>query len=766
MPRFDLFFVSGLILFLELACIRWVPAHVLYLSFFTNVVLLASFVGMSVGLLTARKPGREIDRTPYLLLGLIAAGLLVDALRGKLLRHTAVGDQARPDVVFFGTETSAIASVEFTVPIELIAGLFFLLTAAVFVGPGQELGRAFNRIPNRTTAYALDLLGSLTGIALFALCSTMQTPPVVWFGAVALALEYLLRQGGDRTAAPIRSGGNLVLPLVLAVGATTYSSGLWVQSGEHAVTVWSPYYRVDYNPRNSFITTNLIGHQQMFPLVPRSEPTSIRYELPYLLRGAAGLPAPKRILIIGSGSGNDLARATRWCPADSRIDAVEIDPVIRQIGRAAHPDMPYFDPRITSYLNDGRNFLRMAPDAEYDLVIFALVDSLVLHSGYSNLRLESYLFTQESFRDVARVLKPDGTAAIYNFFRQGWIVARIRDQLHTAFGAAPLVYTSPVLPGNHVPLDTTETISGFTLCFAARPDVIQRMRDGYAKGGGNLWVAAPGGEGQPAGVSFRQEKPPGERVWFPINPATVAESEGMIPATDDWPFLYVRQPDMPGLTVRGIGLTIVLSFVLWRMFRPKPLPASGDNVPPAGLIKSLQPLDVRAFLLGAGFMLIETKAVVQMALLFGSTWTVNTSVFAAVLVMALAGNLFAGWVKPANLTPYYIGLMIALGANILVSPDSFLGMDPTTQILTSCSLVFAPILFAGVIFPVSFARAEQPDRFFGANVAGALAGGLMENLSLLLGFQLLLLVAVGLYGLSSLFGRPGSEPTRKVEGYN
>ncbi|HEX3253937.1 MAG TPA: hypothetical protein VHS05_31170, partial [Pyrinomonadaceae bacterium] len=50
---FDLFLISFLILFLELAAIRWFPAHVLYLTFFTNMVLLATFLGMSVGCLAA-----------------------------------------------------------------------------------------------------------------------------------------------------------------------------------------------------------------------------------------------------------------------------------------------------------------------------------------------------------------------------------------------------------------------------------------------------------------------------------------------------------------------------------------------------------------------------------------------------------------------------------------------------------------------------------------------------------------------------------------
>src|SRR5687767_3961424 len=154
--RFDLFLISCLTLFLELACIRWFPSHVLFLTFFTNTVLLASFVGMSIGCLIARKPGREIHRTPVILAVALLAGLLTDAYGNKLERYLDVGRQADPEVVFFGTEASALQPKEFVVPIELFGALFFVLVAAALVGPGQELGRAFNRVPGRLPGYALN----------------------------------------------------------------------------------------------------------------------------------------------------------------------------------------------------------------------------------------------------------------------------------------------------------------------------------------------------------------------------------------------------------------------------------------------------------------------------------------------------------------------------------------------------------------------------------------------------------------------------------
>ena len=127
-------------------------------------------------------------------------------------------------------------------------------------------------------------------------------------------------------------------------------------------------------------------------------------------------------------------------------------------------------------------------------------------------------------------------------------------------------------------------------------------------------------------------------------------------------------------------------------------------------------------------------------------------VFAAVLLMSLAGNLIAMRLRPTNLTPYYALLFLSLLLNVLIPIDAFLGLSPALQIVGACLLAFAPVMFAGIVFAVSFARSSRPNQMFGANVAGALVGGLAENASMLLGFRYLILVAVGFYLLSSWGG--------------
>ena len=54
-PTTQLLLTSLLGLYVELLCIRWMPAHVRYLSYFSNFILLASFLGLGVGILTAKR---------------------------------------------------------------------------------------------------------------------------------------------------------------------------------------------------------------------------------------------------------------------------------------------------------------------------------------------------------------------------------------------------------------------------------------------------------------------------------------------------------------------------------------------------------------------------------------------------------------------------------------------------------------------------------------------------------------------------------------
>jgi hypothetical protein len=247
---------------------------------------------------------------------------------------------------------------------------------------------------------------------------------------------------------------------------------------------------------------------------------------------------------------------------------------------------------------------------------------------------------------------------------------------------------------------------------------------------------------QAGNSSLQQQGQPTQSEWQQFGLSRVLPVAGDLrAATDDWPFLYLRRPMIPSLTLRGVAVMAALALSLLFLFRPRASAANGQGAR----------LNAQMFLLGAGFMLIETKAVVLMALLFGSTWIVNSVVFFAVLVMILLANLWTIKLRPSRLWPYYAGLILTLLINCVVPLDFFLGMNRALQVVGSSLLVFAPVFFAGVVFAATFRRADAPDRAFGYNIAGAMLGGLAENSSMLLGFQYVVLVAVCFYALAALF---------------
>jgi hypothetical protein len=718
--RRDLFVGSSLFLFMELAFIRWLPAQVLFLTFFTNTVLLASFLGLSLGCLAAGHRRNYLAFTPVLLVVTMAAGAAMEWIRLALQDIIDVGkNAASPQMVYFGTEVRVRDLASFAIPIELVAGLFFLLVAATMIGVGQLLGRRFRAMSNPVEAYLINIGGSLAGVLLFNVFSWWLSP-LWWFGVVAAGLAYFLMRD---TPPKWWAIGFAIAAPVLLLAQEFFPVG--VIREKFPVESWSPYYRINYAPQARTIVVNLIGQQTM---LSRHDPYPA-YALPYLLNRDAGQPQFHDILIIGAGSGNDVSRTLEWAAPDARIDAVEIDPVILRLGRDDHPDRPYQDPRVATHLDDGRNFLRFTTK-KYDLIVFALIDSLVLHSSLSNIRLESYLFTKESMADVRSRLKPDGLFVMYNYFRQGWIVSRLAKTVEGVFQRPAVVLTMPYRER----IDTEQKAEGFTLFFEGpRADAIEKA---FQSGAAYLL---------PSDVAPTPSSPNGFKLGTETKsirflPTKVDTPADLRVATDVWPFLYLRNPMIPDLSRRGMAVIGIISLALLWIFGWR----TGKG--------AFTSLDARMLLLGAGFMLLETKAVVHMAVMFGSTWIVNTVVFSAVLVMILAANLWVLKRHVAGVVPYYVALVLMLAVNIAVPLDSFLGWPRILQGVAAGALVLSPVFFAGVIFAKSFDKAKKPEQALAYNTAGAILGGIAETSSLLIGFQWLLAVAAVIYITSAMFG--------------
>ena len=658
-------------LFLELALIRWLGANIVHLSYFSNFVLLGSFLGIGLGFLRAGAKSADGPRpmplySPVALLGLV----------GFISAYPVTVDRASGQLIFFTTGTTSGPPIWLTLP-----GVFFAV-AVVLAGPGEIVGSCFAQLP-RLEAYRLDLLGSLTGIVGFSALSFLDAPPLVWFSVVAVLFASLL----GRIAAPTSA---VVLLCLVA---------LFVYPLHHLKhQFWSPYYKVTTREvrdgaggRAWTVDVNGIPHQAMLSAADRRALT------PFYLQSYEQVPrTPKDVLIVGAGTGSDVAIALS--EGVQHVDAVEIDPTLLRFGKQHNQDRAYQDPRVTAHINDGRAFLENT-SKKYDLILFALPDSLTLVSGASSLRLESYLFTEQSIKTVREHLRPGGAFSMYNFYRQLWLVDRLAGTIDKAFGHPPCVYDKrnssalAVMTAGLTPADQT--------CSATAP----------------TW-------NRPAGT-----------------PA---------PATDDRPFLYLRTNTVPSLYRNALllivaGSVVAIAFVL--ALNAWGAGASGGRGVGSRLRGQVAELwsyrDL--FLLGSAFLLLETKSVTGFALLFGTTWFVNALVFGGVLIAVLAAVEVTNRWRTPPLTAMYAVLLGGLALAWIVPSSALLSLSAVPRALVAIVIAFLPIFAANVIFAKRFSQTADAPLAFGTNLLGAIVGGCLEYLSLVFGYRALLILAAVLY---------------------
>jgi Spermine/spermidine synthase domain len=645
--RLRLLLLSFLLLFVELALIRWTGENVVYLSYFSNFVLLGSFLGIGIGFLRAHARVRLFVFAP------VALAAFVVFIR---VYHVQI-DRSETQLLYFGKFTKSGA------PMWVMLPVIFLCTAIVMAMIAEEAARTFARF-RALDAYRLDILGSILGIAAFTLIAFLGLPPVAW-GAVVAALFLLLVPRRVLVMVAVAAA------VLLVALATEQKPGI----------SWSPYYKISVVPGKGFyaVSVNGIPHQTISTVRQRLRREPL-YGTPYK-RHVGTL---NNVLIVGAGTGTDVAIALAH--GAHHVDAVEIDPRLYELGQQLQPNHAYQSPRVSVFINDGRAYLEQTK-RKYDLILFALPDSLTLVSGQSSLRLESFLFTLQAIQSARAHLEPDGTFAMYNYYRTQWLVDRLAGTLTQVFGKRPC-------------LDLGKRINHF----AALAD-------------GNVRCA---------------------RTWNPGGRTVPA------PATDNYPFLYLRTPSIPGFYLLTLALILSVAVVGVRTV--------------GAPFKQMRPyLDL--FFMGAAFLLLETKNVVQFALLFGTTWLVNALVFGGILLVVLAAIEVSRRVRiPAAVL--YPAVFVTLAVAWLVPPDNLLSLSFVPRLASALALAFAPIFCANLLFAQRFKETASLTIAFGANLLGAMIGGVLEYTSLIFGYRALLILIAGLYAAAFLAGRVS--PTRQA----
>ncbi len=308
---------------------------------------------------------------------------------------------------------------------------------------------------------------------------------------------------------------------------------------------------------------------------------------------------PKTVAVVGAGTGNDVAAALR--SGSKHVDAIEIDPAILLLGRLGHPEHPYDDPRVHAIVNDARSFLRNT-DQTYDMVVYGLLDSHTLLSHASSVRLDSFVYTVQGLREAKARLKPGGAMSLSFCMLTPRLGRKVYLMMQQAFdGRAPVCVTAGY-DGAVIFLE------GKDKDLAVPPTLIRQS-------------------------GFQ------DSTSVYADPALQADV-----STDDWPFFYMPQRVYPFSYLGMFVLILLLSMFLVGNF----------------IDESPQFSHWSFFLLGAGFMLIETKGITELGLTFGNSWQVIGIVIAGLMVMAFLANCIVQWLKVERPGITYVLLLASL----------------------------------------------------------------------------------------------------------
>ena len=672
-----LFLLGFVTLFLELVFIRYLAASIWNLGYFPNIVLLTAFIGMGLGFVFHHRVGEALSRRLfYAVMGLIVLLLLLVYRLHPIVPGFSVWNyNVDGDLYFSFTKEIKVEDFNY-----FFFVFCFVLVALIFALLSQRTAKLFARFAP-LDAYTLDILGSCLGILVFMGASALHTPAWSWMLLLALVLPFTLP--ASRQARLLTALLGCVAVFLMYQGDSTLLRDRSFQ-GRHEVT-WSPYQKIEYVeepargnvPARLRVFANGLDHQEMVMGLQK-----IFYQQPYDYRAKTqALPPYENVLVIGAGSGNDVAAAL--LNGARHVDAVEIDPAIAAIGRAHNPYGAYADPRVSVHVDDGRAFMTNTTQ-KYDLIIFALTDSLVKVSSLSQLRLENYLFTRESIARAYALLQPRGNIVFYNYYRLPFVVDKINEILGEATGHDPQV----LLRG---------------------ADFVMLL-----------------GEKGPATAA----------------PDFVPNNDVAVP-TDDWPFLYLKARGIPGM-YQGVmaSLVTVIALLLaglhWRTRALESQPQKGALAVKLAFVcmgVAFMLLETKGVI---QFSLLFGTTWQNNSFIF---LAVLVSVLAAnVSVQALgARSQKLQWT-------FYILLLASVLATLVYPLGHLLAVESTTlRFLAASAFVFLPIYFANLIFSSQFQKLRVAEHVYGWNLLGATFGGVVEYSSMALGYAALSVVVALLY---------------------
>ena len=692
----SIFLVSVWGLFLEMLLIRWIGTEIRIFAYLQNTVLVVCFLGLGLGCLTSRKP--IILRNTLLLLFLLTLLMALPLTRNALGSISELLNVLGNVTIW----TNSYSVNGWKSVIDAGSGLtltflIMILLVEMFIPIGRLLGRLLNEHPNTIQAYSFNVAGSLVGTWLFVLLSFLYQPPLTWFLVLAALTVVFL----DRSSKSWR------LNLALLVGTVALSLFAGIMPGSMEV-VWSPYQKLvlwNADRKSGFreynITVNNVEYQAMLtskdPLPHLRYDLSMngatQYDMPFLLH-----PDPKSALILGAGSGNDVAGALRH--GVKNVTGVEIDPAIISFGQRFHPDKPYASPSVQLNNDDARSFLATSRK-KYDVISFGLLDSHT-STAMTNAPLDHYVYTRESIRQAKALLAEGGIMTLCFEAQKPFIADRMGVVLRDIFGREPL-------------------------CFRIPPS--------YYGFGGVMFIA---GDLETARMQIEKNARLASLIekWHVEYPVNLSYTTRV--TTDDWPYLFLIKPGIPllyYLLAVSTALLVIRSRKHFGQMNPKKL-LSRENW--------------HFFFLGAGFLLLEVQNISKASVILGNTWQVNAVIVTGVFFMILAANLTTYRFTDIPLRLVYLALFTMCLSLYFVDLAQFAFLPYAAKAAIVGGLTTMPMFFSGIVFIRSFTSVAEKDKALGANLIGALAGAMCQSVTFIIGIKALLLIVTAMYFLAMI----------------
>lgn len=682
-------------LFLELFAIRWLSSDIRAFTVFKTFPLVACFVGFGLGY--ARVNDKLLVRIPIALLIFCLLINLADSVGFCLWGFPSASVFQWQPLVMVGSSLQYLS-------------IFIVCLLALLVGPlllcmylGTRIASLFEQSAP-LSAYAVNLLGAVAGSILFTVVSFLgPSPPwLLTIPALAILISLLKRKQWI--------GVGVLFAAVFVSFIPEHTTSLPLEAdiadkieSTHSV-LWSPYQRIDVTAfrlrntdKNRVVGVELGVNRAFYQyylddsidasILPQAmasmiEARRVEYKFPFELRKDA-----KSVLVVGAGTGQHVATALKMGATD--IDAVEIDPLIIRMGDEYNA--AYASPLVHKICDDARHYFNVCKK-KYDLIIFSVLDSHTVAGQGSSVRLDSYVYTQQSFQKAASLLNPTGVLYIsYASFRPQ-IESRLYETLKAAYNGAVCCYKS---------------------------DFLGKNQNSYFAIGAQLKTTTP-----PAG--WRMVAPPTAFVARPV-------------LTDDWPYLYIDPTIVDGPYLLVVGIIVAISAFLARqtIFQDK---QSG--------------LNWQLFFLGSAFLLLELASIARLSLLFGSTWLTSAIVINLVLGMLLVANLIAiRFGSRLNDKVLYAALFTLILVSWLIPTNQMSAIAGSIGVAGPYLIAIAtlsPMIAAGLIFPKAFAKAPSPAKALTFNILGSVLGGLLEYLSYYFGNSGLILISGILYLVSFL----------------